>query len=298
MKFPGMVELSFRALNLDEARKVLSPFATLKSVHPYWASLAAAAKFAESPRKDVLAGALRQLADKIRHQKTNRPYFPMVFQWPFAACFEAADGPNDLRLFAERIDRGEMGAYEDWLKAEKRWQNRGITSDDVRWMEDERWPIPKEIADVGIPFSVCSIDVSLDSWNAVSIKDFWELLPGAKSRGSLSWLFIYYLLGESRTIAKNNALNTPDIREVIREAIAVSSRKTHMPDSTIAGVIALWGKSPDSVALLDILGKRFESIYYSEPGHRSRGAVDEAVEFIASETAKNPSLVGLRSLWP
>jgi hypothetical protein len=73
-------------------------------------------------------------------------------------------------------------------------------------------------------------------------------------------------------------------------------REVALPSNVIDGVIALWGKSADSVALLNTLGEKPTSFYRVEREFRSRTEDSEAVDFIVSAITQNPSLVGLRSL--
>jgi hypothetical protein len=56
-----------------------------------------------------------------------------------------------LGKLAERATRGDLGDLPDWLAAESRWKERGVTLEDLLHLTDDRWPFDREIAQCGFP---------------------------------------------------------------------------------------------------------------------------------------------------
>jgi hypothetical protein len=168
---PGAI-MHFGPLSGDQA-KVLS---VLKDLHgldvdPSWKPLIESAVFLENPTHLTLAKALRNLmCDQCWDSALVRPTLP----WPIAACLYKSQ-ESKLGLLASKAERGELGTIENWIAAEERWAENGITVDDIQYMKDDTWPIPPEIAIVGFPFAGASIGYRMDIDNTSFMSSLLEI---------------------------------------------------------------------------------------------------------------------------
>lgn len=85
--------------------------------HPSWAAFRACLHFSEAPSAVSLATALRELA----RLPESALAFPVIDRlWPLATCVRgSADFP--LETLAARVERGELGDWQDWLAIEDGW---------------------------------------------------------------------------------------------------------------------------------------------------------------------------------
>lgn len=109
------------------------------------------------------------------------------FPWPLEACLSFAKDKQDLYLLAEKAKKGELGGYDIWLNAEKRWKEIGISYNDFSVMSNNSLPFDKGIKNQGFPFSCCRILINssknTDRWNELSV--IYTKLPKDKMR---SWI--------------------------------------------------------------------------------------------------------------
>ena len=71
--------------------------------------------------------------------------------WPMPACLQSIGNRTELRLLVERLRNGELGTEEDWVAAEQRWVQEGLTADDLLSMMDNRLPYEANIRNLGFP---------------------------------------------------------------------------------------------------------------------------------------------------
>lgn len=87
---------------------------------PEWRAWIAAAKFETNPSAPSLAHALHTIADML--PKENWRYIEWMSSWPLAACLRCADVAADLRRFADRLLKGELGDAPEWRQAQRSWK--------------------------------------------------------------------------------------------------------------------------------------------------------------------------------
>jgi hypothetical protein len=126
--------------------------------NPGWVLYVAGTQFAENPSSANLASSLAWLAEKWEPDNFH-PYIEFI-PWPLHACINATNSKEDLEQFAVRAAAGDFGDRESWLAAEQRWVSRGITNEDLEYLDDEKWPYNKSIAEIGFPFVSYSLDIS------------------------------------------------------------------------------------------------------------------------------------------
>jgi hypothetical protein len=80
-----------------------------------------------------------------------RGFFRTRLSWVFGSCLSSACSSAELNELADRAARGALGNHRDWLAAEGRWKERGVTLEDLLYLTDDRWPFDGEIAQCGFP---------------------------------------------------------------------------------------------------------------------------------------------------
>jgi hypothetical protein len=118
-------------------------------VHPGWIPMIEEVKFSQSPSMQALTDGLRQVA------VTSEAFVPRLVRtrlsWVFSSCLASARSQAELNHLVERAARGDLGDLHDWLAAENRWKEKGITLEDLLHLTDDRWPFDGEIAERGFP---------------------------------------------------------------------------------------------------------------------------------------------------
>src|SRR4029453_7801365 len=119
------------------------------NVHPGWMPMIEEVRFSQSPSMQALTDGLRQVA------VTSEAFVPRLVRtrlsWVFSSCLASARSQPELNDLVERAARGDLGDLHDWLAAENRWKERGITLEDLLHLTDDRWPFDGEIAERGFP---------------------------------------------------------------------------------------------------------------------------------------------------
>ena len=146
----------YSSFTLRSARKdhpnPLRNLQLLPSHSPGWAPFISAARFLENPTQNALYEELKWLGE---NGEPRQWYWLEYIPWPLAACIQAAQTEDDLKLLADRARSGRLGTPEIWAAAESRWIEKGVTDDDVHAISDDRWPFDEHIAESGFPFAAC-----------------------------------------------------------------------------------------------------------------------------------------------
>jgi hypothetical protein len=146
-------------------------------IEPAWAPYLSAARFAEQPGSENLAKELRWLSKVWNPKHAHLSYYN--FSWPLAACLSACETVEELTVLADKSSVGQLGQLEDWIEAEKRWRENGITFDDLKYLSDDLWPFDSKIGKIGFPFSCSKLSNS-----SVAIDELWNILwPQYESLG-------------------------------------------------------------------------------------------------------------------
>lgn len=137
--------------------KNLIPLKNMPLKHSGWAPYIAAARFAEAPNAQSLSRELSWLSSLWHlNFRTHNIDLP----WPIAACLLASANQDDLSTLSRKAAAGQLGSYEDWILAEERWRERGITSQDLVCLTNDWWPFNNEIRSVGYPLAASYLDLS------------------------------------------------------------------------------------------------------------------------------------------
>ena len=130
-------------------------FANMQDLHPTWAVYKSVARFLKEPTKECLARELRSVARSFgQGMNTRTLQWHHYIPWPILACLQVCNEESEVLAIADKAVAGDLGNTDDWLKAEKRWFEKGITSEDILSMSDDRLPFDAAISRSGFPTSL------------------------------------------------------------------------------------------------------------------------------------------------
>lgn len=294
-KIGKSTEARFILSSLDRSQKKLSPFLTLSDIHPYWKPLVEAARFAEKPSKDTLACALRSISTCF--ESTSYQY-EHVFPWPLIACLDSADTTDDLLILAERAGRGEFGDLKDWLEAERRWKEKGITLEDLQHMDDDRWPIPRDIGTVGIPcLSSFWFHVSTGQERMTEMKAFLMNLPGNRAKSQLVTYFIHYFWRPSWLHRRRRAeLPDSELIESLVSMVPKVHRRFFLHQEILCGIYLVIKGTDKARSIFNYLGSFDTRFYLDRESGETRSILSELSGELCNWVEQEPHLTGILSL--
>jgi hypothetical protein len=149
VKFPKMNGIGFSFMLGKIEDKGSSLLLESTDFHPEWLPYRAAAIFTSDPSKNKLAEALRYL-DKYSIPDDSLPYEHSI-PWPLAAFLDPAFNLQDRLQIAEEIEKGNYGDIEQWKLAEHRWQENGITFQDLEYLVSLHQPFDQNVDKIGFP---------------------------------------------------------------------------------------------------------------------------------------------------
>jgi hypothetical protein len=177
---------------LDRAISILGdtkPSAAPTSWLPFFIAL----EFGRDPSAATLAKALERYAEIEPIEELWR--LGVYSSWPLAGLVLAAETNEQLREYAEIARSGGFGDLDDWLAAEKRWQEAGIETGD---MTEAKGGVPlfdSEIATRGFPFDAATVTAGEARRSAALIALSWlERIENQPTRRFISNVF-FWLLG-------------------------------------------------------------------------------------------------------
>jgi hypothetical protein len=201
LDFPGW-GLSFLLTPIDVVRQyALDVNLDGGDVHPGWLPTIEEVRFSQSPSKQTLADGLGRVA------AAGKAFAPDVyrssFSWVFGSCLGSTHSLAALGKLAERAARGDLGDLPDWLTAEKRWKERGITLEDLLHLTDDRWPFDRDIAQCGFPVAAAHLIVPPERGKGLPVdEDFLSRLSEVPRVQHALALQLLLLLGHTgRTVS-------------------------------------------------------------------------------------------------
>lgn len=187
-------------------------------INPEWAPVISIARFNEQPSPEIMSRELHWLSQVWK--PNDQAILLRQSAWPFAACLLACKTANDLKLFADRAENGQFGQVDDWIAAEKRWAEKGVTENDLIYLTDDRlWPYDDSISEIGFPFSCSSIEISdknrMDLWNV--LWEYYNTLPTGHTKLWFSKLVYQGLRVLSRSQRKRTDITPRQIQQLLTE---------------------------------------------------------------------------------
>jgi hypothetical protein len=170
---------------LAPAPQDLIPLQDMPSPGPEWLPYISSLRFANRPGADTLAAELRLLSTNSKPSLWKQPYLDAP--WPLVACLAAARTDTDLLRLAERAERGEIGTIDDWSCAEQRWQQSGITNEDLIYLSGDRWPFDAQIGERGFPFAAATSPYVESRRSRHAYEQLWTLFQGLPQGPARTW---------------------------------------------------------------------------------------------------------------
>lgn len=196
-------------------QSVLIPMASMPIANPAWAPFLSAARFARKPNAETLANELRWLS-KVWVPDESRLFMNDSIGWPLLACISRCKTQDELRALACRAQSGLLGDFNNWMSAEKRLGEMGITENDILYMTDDRWPYDASIDETGIPLA----SFSFMPWRAnqsfvTQLFDIRKGLPiGSRVRTIISEWILHWLLLNENGKARGPKISIQDLKQL------------------------------------------------------------------------------------
>ena len=199
------------------ANVILPRLRHIQGWHPSWDVYKCAGEFMEAPSKESFANALKSLASFFYAEEgmTTAFHQPSNLPWPILTCLNSCTNSQELLQLADKAEQGELGGVDDWIAAETRWFDKGITRDDLISMSDDRLPFDARIGETGFPTTIFQLGALFgpltyrDNWE--DVLDIFDNLPSGKTRSfvaiAINWLLFLYPISE----LSDEAATFPDI---------------------------------------------------------------------------------------
>ena len=116
---------------------------------------------------------------------------------------------TQLVELANRAADGQLGDYSDWLAAENRWMEKGITFEDLRSMSDDRLPFDGRIGTLGFPTTLSVWPMAIYADQAAMLANLSAIhsqLPNGKSRLFIARMFELCLFHAFLAVRGNDQL--------------------------------------------------------------------------------------------
>ena len=193
--------------------------------------------------------------------------------WPILACLNSCTNGQELLQLADKAIQGELGDVDDWIAAETRWFDKGITPNDLLSMSDDRLPFDARIGETGYPTSISVLAALIapprNRAKFGDVVNIFDNLPPGNTRSfvatTINWLFFVHSFGE----LSEEASTYPDIdfqklESIYREIPPGSLIPLHM-------VVNLIGDSIQQVAEFFQTFKDKNFVLHSEGPGRNGG---------------------------
>ena len=266
---------SVGSLNANE-NAILPRLRNIQGWHPSWEVYKCAGDFMEAPSKESLADALRSLASffyaEVGVSTINQ--WPSNLPWPISTCLNSCTNGQELLQLADKANRGELGEVDDWIAAENRWFEKGITRDDLLSMSDDRLPFDEKIGETGFPttISVLSAMIGPPNYeeNLQEALDIFDNLPSGKARSfvalTMNWLFLVHSEGEiTHEVCTFPDIDFQKLQAIYREVPPGSLVPLHM-------IVNLAGDSVQNVAEFFQASKDKNFQLHTEGSNRNRAS--------------------------
>lgn len=278
---------------IESFQKRSEPFLSIGHTHQYWEPFIEAARFARDPSCQRLAHVLRSFYQV--DLKNSPPEYQYLLPWPLQACLNAVSDSQDLLGIADRAAAGEFGGLQDWREAERRWLREGLTDQDLSYMADDRWPIPKEIATVGVPLAGIALHFLSDFEEGLDLEQFehfWRLLPGDQARKTFAG-YLFYMVFHPRG-ARAGARPRVGI-DLVTDMLQAMEPMFLPLDSALLPIYEMTEQPEKALAVFDLLGMKLRGI--SRRGaHEDWRLPPGLVDFLIHSLEEDPRRIGIARL--
>ena len=223
----------------------------VESWHPSWYIYKYCGEFLEAPSKESLASSLTSLASIVFGEGYIATGFGRLnIPWPIVACLNSCTNTQELIRLADRAAQGELGDAKDWIAAETRWFDNGITRDDLLSMTDDRLPIDARMRETGFPTTISTLGTIIDPRGSRGkLEEVLEVfldIRNSKTRSfvatTINWLILaHYLVRRSDPASALPHLDAQTLKAVYLSVPSGSPVPLHM-------LVNFAGKSVQEIA--------------------------------------------------
>ena len=169
----------------EEIQKTSSRLSIPSDSHPTWHWLIEALSFWSDASKDILHHLIESFI-KINNKTpmNDNDLLSWPIPWPVKSlAFDITKNTDPGRpgIILDAITNGELGGKYDWLKAQKRWEDNGLLTNDLLYYSSTNLPFDKHIGEIGFPMSVAGASVSHSSSSPEVLNRFYELWMQSKN---------------------------------------------------------------------------------------------------------------------
>ena len=199
---------------------------------------------------------------------------------------------------ANKALTGKLGDVGDWLAAEIRWTENGITKDDLVSMSAERWPFDAAIRDVGFPTALRFLPVMIEPGNSNEpvdeLLDIFHAVPDGDTNTFVASAINWSLLVSSLPFGRDRTFVPPDIDSETLQSIY----EKVPPGSPVPGGALLTIMDDLGHDLLDFVEKvqrlNFQFTFNGQRGPNNRD-IAEILRDSYIKHSRNPALLPLLS---
>ena len=242
--------------------------------HPSWDVYKYAGDFMEAPSKKSLADALESLASFFYTEEDMPPTDLLgILPWPILACLNICTNSQELLQLADKANQGALGDVDDWIAAETRWFDKGITRDDLLSISDDRLPFDAKIGETGFPTTISMLAALIgsprDRASMGDVLDIFSNLSPGKTRSFVARTINLLFLVHSLTDPSDQESTVPDIDYQTLESVY----REIPPDSfiPILMIVNLIGDSIQRVAEFFRSFKDKKFVFHSAAASRNHG---------------------------
>ena len=284
-------------MQIRPAAEVLPALEPFEKMHAHWRAFAEGCVFARKPSSAQLSLALRSVAAAF--DATEAPLDLIhamvlpVLPWPLSACLASAATSKDLVALAERAESGRMGTRVDWLKAERRWARRGISKTDLDHMSGEHWPIPSDIATVGVPLACAGLVLEESENLAAELAGLYKELAREPAKCWFASRAFYWLLHLCMRPSQSRPSDAP-MAALLVDLAMKTKRLAWLPLESIQFLSSYLREGTSGRLVWNSLGEAGLTTYRRDPSDLS--APEQLIEDFCNWVENDPSLTGILQL--
>lgn len=258
----------------------LSPLTHMPNPSPGWSVLLAAERFLNGMNVETLAREFRIVANEKMVRK-GRHGLP----WVLEALAARVKSESEAESLIERIKNEELGNEQDWIAAEKRWLNNGITRADLEYSASCELPFDRKIGSIGFPVEattgITKLEFESVQKEAYELLEIFRSLRDSITRSRIASWFGFFLSGRTEQAA-HRGLTQNDIEIILNQA---SSGDWGVQ----LGVLSHAARTPRWVNILDSVGRKALFLYCSPSNTLNPELVDDLRDALVND----PSRIGL-----
>jgi hypothetical protein len=110
----------------------------------------------------------RVLSCAARESERNFVELGAWVPWPVGALLASVNSFEGLKALSERALIGDFGDYHDWMSAQNRWKQAGITESDLKAVVQGQW-FDRQVASIGSPGGLVITGITAGATNDAAV---------------------------------------------------------------------------------------------------------------------------------